>query len=96
MKKIDKLLEKKVSTYKRNHKGDSFGDVERSKVKRDKISLNKSQKAIEYSIKAVTNTLSDEIADEYEELLYQEKRARGSVKTHGKRLKELSKHEDFN
>lgn len=88
------IEKKQFRSYKRNHSEDYFSDNEESKVKRDKLNLKKVEKQI-LKTANITEDISDEDIEEYENTLFQEKIARGSVKTHSKRFKALSKIDDF-
>ena len=88
------IEKRQFKSYKRNHSEDYFRDNEESKVKRDKLYVKKVEKQIQKEAN-ITGDISDEDIDEYKNMLFKEKRARGSVKTHDKRFKALSKIDDF-
>lgn len=88
-------IDKQVATYKRNHGGSDFGDVERSKIERDKLSAMKAQKSVEMAMPKEFSSITDEDMDAYENASYEEKKARGNAKTHQSRYKKLTQHDEF-
>lgn len=91
-----KILLHNVNTYKRNHSVEYFGDVEKSKVQRDKMKLRKVENEIKKALPAGgKSNITDEEIDYLEEAVHASQKARGGVNTHNKRYKNLSRHEDF-
>ena len=94
MSEKNSIEKKQFESYKRNHSGNYFRDNEESKVKRDKLYVKK----VEKQIKKVANMgadISDEDIEQYENMLFKEKKVRGNFKTHNKRFKSLSRNDDF-
>lgn len=94
MSKKYNIGKKQFESYKRNHSEDYFRDNEESKVKRDKLYMKKVERQMQKAAE-ITGYASDEEIEEYEIMLFKEKKARGSVKTHSKRFKILSEIVDF-
>jgi hypothetical protein len=83
-------------TYKRNHKGDNFEELEISKISKAKNTIKKLEKQSKKMMNHVSITLEeDEFADEYDEIFLKMKKISGSSKTHKKRLKELQRNAEF-
>lgn len=90
-----KTIGKQIETYQRNHKGSDFGDVERSKVERDKMSAAKAQKSVERALPTDLCCITDEDMVAYENASYEQKKVRGNAKTHQNRYQSLSQHDEF-
>lgn len=91
----EKIIKKHIATYKRNHKGSDLGDVERSKVERDKLRVVKAQKLVQQVIPKDYTSTTDEDMDAYQNALHTEKKAQRTAKTHQERYKKLSQDDDF-
>lgn len=88
------IEERQFKSYKRNHSEGYFRDNEESKVKRDKLYVKKVEKQMQKTTN-IMEDISDENIEEYENMLFKNKKARGSVKTHNKRFKALSRIDAF-
>ena len=89
------IEKRQFESYKRNHSESYFYDNEESKVKRDKLFVKKVEKQLQKTSNIISD-ISDEDIDEYENMIFKEKKARGSAKTHNRRFKVLSGIEGFN
>jgi hypothetical protein len=89
--------EKRLRTYKRNHKGDSFKEAEESKIHRQKIQGTEMEKRM----KSFIDTLyklpgeTDSYIENYRKMIHDVNNMRRGVKTYKDRLHELEKNEEF-
>ena len=86
-----KTHEKKLKSYKRNHKGSNLRDDEESKIKKEIQSIQKMMR----KSKKIPITDDYESRDAYDELMTKIKKTKGNRKSHKTRLTELEKNDDF-
>ena len=87
--------EKIFTSYKRNHIGDEFEDVEKSKIVNERHQIKYLEsKAKSLVSKALVN-FDETVLDEVENVLYKSRKVTGNLNSHKTRLTELKKNKKF-
>ena len=91
MKKHERILK----SYKRNHQGENFEDVEKEKISKEKQQVKRLEKKAKALLNKALATSDDDLIDEIESISHQSKKVAGNLNTHKTRLSELQKNDDF-
>ena len=90
------ISKKQLESYKRNHSGGNFQEMELGKIKKEKEVVNRLRKKTQKKLKNIDlDNMSDSELEEISFIEHAAKKTKRNMKTHKKRLSSLSENDDF-
>jgi hypothetical protein len=95
MKDKPDLRKMQLASYKRNHSGNHYEEMEKSKIKKEKLLGSKLDGKVQDKIKGMDlKDSSDADMEDLSAICHEMKKIRGNLKTHKKRYKSLFRDEE--